>query len=874
MENDSAPFLCPPKYVSSPKWDEIEAGISDMSYVNGQIDALKKLIQYQVSGENPPDAILMKAIQHTATSKNHTIKKLLFLYYEVVNTRDKKGELKPEFLLICDALRNDLSHPNEYLRSAALRLVSKFNEPELIGGLVSTISESLTHRSAYVRRHAVVAIGRINQRWPYLAPDAPQDIAELLRNEEDSACRRVAFLILCDISRDLAAEFLDEVVDQSLLNFPESMQLTATALIRSLCSDKRKASYLPALLELLGSPSPGVQLSSALTLLDLTSSTTAARAGLTALIKIMMTVPNSSLQLSIADQIDRLLLTHTAVAQSLAVELLSALKQKAIRQKIILIVQKLITPDNAIDIANTLIRSLQAQAELRSNENEKNEAVAFIRLILSTMRIIAASQPLSIKTIYNGVNTMITDADPQIASDAMEIIRDAVHSSPELRETITLHLENLISSIRSPSVIRMALYLISLYTTNPDSVDALCDAFAEEEETQQGGGIDTTTVVLKDGTYVQKTHVEATDEYPSLASFLCKEPLLVSALSISLARICMRLPQANSSRAIDFIKSVIVKSKVDHELNRIGFALNALSNLDNDQARDVLFKYSEEAFNAFVDRQIHQISVKPAVSTIQTTSRVDQLVNFSSLLGKKFNPPTRTIARIEKKKGQLLQMSGTSDMIFCECRFITNKFDIVLDFRLLNQTAVVLSNIKLELNCVGKLELIDRAAPLTLKPDQAENLRLTIKVTSAEAGKIFGSISYDISNSSYYLPLALITVPSSDFMESSTISLTDFRKKWDVFEWEKRTAVHHAYESFNDFISKIADVSKLNAISDIDPELPFLTTNLYSKSFFGEEVLANVNVELKDGIITGFIRLRTNTLSMAQSFSQLFDNLE
>lgn len=876
MDDESAPFLCPPKDTSSPKWDEIEAALSNMSDQDVQIQALKQLIQYQVSGETPPESVLMKTIQYTATSSNHTIKKLLFLYYEVVNTRDRKGNLKNEFWLICDALRNDLIHPNQYLRSAALRLVSKFQEPELIGPLVSTISGSLTHHSAYVRRHAVVAIGRINQRWPNLAPDAPQDIAELLRVENDGACRRVAFLVLCDISRDLAAEFLDEVVDKSLLNLSQSMQLTATALIKSLCSDKRKASYLPALLELLGSPSPGVQLSSALTLLDLTSSMTASRAGLTTLVNIMLSVPNSSLKLSIADQIERLIPTHTLVAQSFAVELLSSLKAKPIRAKILSIVQKLITSDNAVNISSALISNLQSANELRSNENEKNDAISFITLILSTLKIIVASQPLSIKTIYDGVSSFVADSDHQISFVAIEIVRDIAHTAPELRSVITTHLENLLQSIRTSRVIRMALYLISLYTNNDDSVNIICDAFAEDE--LQTGGTDTTTVVLKDGTYVQRTDVKAVDDTPSLSSILNKEPFLTASLSISLARICCRLPNSNRNRAIEFIKSAIVKTKVNTELNRIGFALMALDHPENDQIRDILLKTSEETFDEFVSKQMSAISVKPALSSVQTSSRVDQLINFSSLLGKKFNPPTRSINRVEKKRGTLLQMSGTSDIIFCECRLIANKFDIALDFRLLNQTSVPLTNIKLELNCVGKLELIDRAAPIKLQPDQSENLHLTVKVTSAEAGKVFGSISYEVESQTgveqRFLPLAVITVSSADYMEPAKISLTDFRKKWEEFEWEKKTTIHNNYGSFTDFINKICDVTKLLAISEIDPDLPFLTTNLYTKSFFGEEVLANVNVEMQNGIISGFFRLRTNTLSMAKSFSQLIESIE
>ncbi|OHT10642.1 Adaptin N terminal region family protein [Tritrichomonas foetus] len=875
MNDESAPFLCPPKDQSSAKWDEIEESLSNMNDQQGQIRALKQLIQYQASGESPPESVLMKTIQYTATSKNHIIKKHLFLYYEIVDTRDRKGNLKSEFLLICDALRNDLIHPNQYLRAAALRLVSKFQEPELISPLVSTISESLTHHSSYVRRHAVVAIGRINQRWPNLAPDAPEEIADLLRVEKDPSCRRVAFLVLCDISRDLAAEFLDEAVDENLLNLSQSMQLTATALIRSLCNDKRRNSYLPALYDLLGSPSAGVQLASALTLLDLTSTTTASRDGLTTLCKIMLSVPNSSLQLSIADQIERLIPTHTSVAQELAVELLNALKAKPIRAKILGIVQKLTTTDNAANIAQALIRYAQSANSLRQNENEKNDSILFIRQILSTLRIIIASHPIALKYVYEGVNSFIADSDSQISYDAMEIIRDIAKSAPELRKVISVHLENLLGSVRTSRVLRMALFIISLYTNNPDSVDVICEAFAEDET--QANAADITTVVLEDGTYVQRTSAEVVDDSPSLYSILCKEPFLVSSVSVSLARICCRLSGANAQRAIDFIKSAIVKANVETELNRIGFALMALEHPNDEHVKDILLNASEETFNQFISNQMQSICVKPTESSSQV-SAVDQMINFSSLLGKRFTPPSRSIQRVEKKKGELIQLTGSSDTIFCECRLIANKFDISLDFRLLNQTNTLFTNVKVELNCVGKLELIDRPSPLRLPPDTSENVRFTVKVTSAEDSRIFGTISYDVTSmqgtDQRILPLAVITVSSADYMVPAYIDPTSFRKKWEEFEWERKIQIHCSFPTLTDFVNKICQISKLKLISDPDPDLPFLTANLYSRSFFGEEVLANVNVEMNEGTISGFFRLRTDSQSMALSFSRLIENIE
>ena len=80
IDDDAAPFLCAPNDPGSPKWDEIEESLTKMNDQESQIVALSQLIQYQVSGESPPDSVLMKTIQYTATSRNHYIKKLLFLF--------------------------------------------------------------------------------------------------------------------------------------------------------------------------------------------------------------------------------------------------------------------------------------------------------------------------------------------------------------------------------------------------------------------------------------------------------------------------------------------------------------------------------------------------------------------------------------------------------------------------------------------------------------------------------------------------------------------------------------------------------------------------------------------------------------------------
>lgn len=50
---------------------------------------------------------------------------------------DKK--LLSEMILVCNALRNDLNHANEYVRGSMLRFLCKLKEPELLEPLVPSI---------------------------------------------------------------------------------------------------------------------------------------------------------------------------------------------------------------------------------------------------------------------------------------------------------------------------------------------------------------------------------------------------------------------------------------------------------------------------------------------------------------------------------------------------------------------------------------------------------------------------------------------------------------------------------------------------------------------------------------------------------------
>lgn len=57
------------------------------------------------------------------------------------------------FLKISNALRNDLIHPNEYVRGSTLRFLCKVKIAELLEPLVPSIIKNLEHRFVYYKHY-------------------------------------------------------------------------------------------------------------------------------------------------------------------------------------------------------------------------------------------------------------------------------------------------------------------------------------------------------------------------------------------------------------------------------------------------------------------------------------------------------------------------------------------------------------------------------------------------------------------------------------------------------------------------------------------------------------------------------------------------
>jgi len=178
----------------------------------------------------------------------------------------------------------------------------------------------------------------------------------------------------------------------------------------------------------------------------------------------------------------------------------------------------------------------------------------------------------------------------------------------------------------------------------------------------------------------------------------------------------------------------------------------------------------------------------------------------------------------------------------------------------------------LELSTEDELNILERPSPFSLGPYGKRNVKTSIKVTSTETATIFGCISYDIAGTTITektIMLNDIYIDVIDYLYPETVDNETFREMWSEFIWENKVYVNTDKSDLKTYVEFISKATNMNILSlEMDQDIGFLTANLYAKSVFGEHALANVSIEINQGKVEGFIRLRAKKQGVAHSLGE------
>ncbi|CAL1694195.1 unnamed protein product [Somion occarium] len=890
-----------------------------------KIDTLRKIIVSTING-NPQPTLLMPIIQYVMPSRNKALKKLLHFYWEVCPKYDDNGKLRQEMILVVNAVRNDLQHPNEYIRGSTLRFLQKISkDAELLEPLIPTCRSCLEHRHSYVRKNAVFAVYTIYREFEHLIPDAPELIQTFLAAESDATCKRNAFVFLANCAMPRAVEYIMQVFDQ-IPSMDELLQMSIIEVIRLDCKTDtaHKARHILLISELLNASSHAVKYEAATTLTSLTQNPAAIKAAAACYINLVSKESDNNAKIIVLDRLDALRSRHGHVLDPMIMDILQLISSAdlEVRRKALSIVLSLTSSRNVEDVVLFLKKQLQ-----KTQDEQFEKAPEYRQLLIQSIHICAVKFSEIAATVVHALMDFLGDSNNPSALDVVAFVREVVEKFPKLRTTICEKLIQTLGEIKSGKVYRGILWILGEYA---ESVPEIQDTFQqvrkvlgeipilaseqrlldesgteEEEKKDEVKAEPSKPRVLADGTYATETAftsasaarleaVKAAAKPPLRTLILGGDFFTGSVLSSALTKLVLRHSELSSDKKKDnslkaeamlIMVSIIrvgqskfVTVPIDEDSSeRIMNCIQTLSELeDKPIVHEIFLRDTKAAYSKMIHAQEQKAAEKKESETSkQVAVQVDDLLTFRQFSKKGAEDLVDDLEDVGRATGagdvtedfisnlsRISQLTGFSDPIYAEAYVKIHGFDILL--------ANTLQNLCLDFATLGDLKLVERPTVYTIAPHSFQSIKATIKVSSTETGVIFGSILWEGPGmSEQCVILNDIHIDIMDYIKPAYCTEAQFRSMWTEFEWENRVNVTTVMSDPREYLRHVMKATNMSCLTPegaISGECDFLSANMYARSLFGEDALANLSVERTDaGTIVGHVRIRSKTQGIALS---------
>ena len=895
-----------------------------------------------LSGESMPK-VLMQVIRFCINTDDHQLKKLMMLYWEVVPKyspelgQNGKRQLLPEMILVCNALRNDLIHPNEYVRGSMLRFLCKVKDEEILGPLLPSIKACLEHRHPYVRKNAALCMFQVHKlHGENLLPDAPEVMEAFLLSETDSAARRNAFLMMCNQCEDLAVGYLAQHMD-SVLTYGDGFQLLVLELCRRVCRKdaNQKSRFVRVLFAMLTSDSHAVAYETAWTLLSLSSSPTAIRAACNTYTSLLNNPQcDSNVKLIVLDRLNVLKRKHTKIVQESLMDVLRALSSPSLDvcKKVLEVCMDVVTSRNVADVVNVLKREIGKTTGNNSHEDKGEE---YRSLLIKSIHTCANKYPhVAEGAIPSLIDYMSGEGGLQVAL----FLRNMLECHTDLQQSLTMQILQQLDSISSANVMCIVMWVLGEYTVDADIAEVFSEImkvigdgpYTIISQSSEGDKTDveeaeapklvTKNVVLSDGTYATQTAYEpvktpvdmAEDIAPLRKMIVNGDIFLGGCVCNTLTKLSLRAAKLGLSAATvrDMtIKSTMTMCHMNHMADvtplphkasiadiseRLQLQCRALLDPKCSEIISDTLLNGKDRFGEFLQSLANRSAKDSAVIEADAIKvQCDDMIHFRQLRNNQSQNLGNSIdlddgedlmRATELKAGtgvselsHVYQLSGLADSVYAEALVTVHDYDIILEILLINRTAETLDELTVELSAMGDMKIVERPNIVTLGPCDQTNLRASIKVSSTETGHIFGTIAYSMNGNKHFIHLNDIHMDIMDYIRPAYCPDDVFRSMWSEFEWENKVAISTSIDDLNVFLNHIVQSTNMrNLTPPITEETSFLAANLYARSVFGEDALVNVSVEKKasDQKLAGYIRIRSKTQGIALSLGDRITSVQ
>ncbi|CAK9866541.1 unnamed protein product [Sphagnum jensenii] len=655
-----------------------------------KIEAMKKAVMLLLNGETLP-TLFITIVRYVLPSEDHTVQKLLLLYLEIIDKTDSRGKILPEMILICQNLRNNLQHPNEYIRGVTLRFLARLNEAELIEPLIPSILSNLDHRHAFVRRNAILAMMAIYKlpQGEHMLTDAPEMIEKTLSTEQDLSARRNAFLMLFTCAQDRAVNYLLNNLE-SVAGWGDILQMVVLELVRKVCRTDpgEKGKYIKIIVSLLNSPSAAVMYECAGTLVSLSSAPTAVRAAANCYCQLLLSQSDNNVKLIILDRLQELKVSHREIMVEMIMDVLRALSSPNldIRRKTLDIVLDLITPRNIDEVVMMLKKEV-----VKTQSKELEKSGEYRQMLVQAIHSCALKFPEVASAVVHLLMDFLGDSNVASAIDVVFFVREIIETNSRLRESIMTRLLDTFYQIRSSRVCTCALWIIGEYSWSLQEVEGGIAVIKQSlgdlpffTTAEEGEVVDISATkalspsnkppapptvskrpaILADGTYATQVAVaESVSTVPSLMALaasatanlrtllLTGDFFLGAVVATTLTKLILHLKEVQSSNVAvnkataDVLLIMVSMLRLgqstalphpidDDSYDRISLCIRVLSSADEGM-KTVWLKLCRESFVKMITEKQHREMEETKAIAQESYAQPDDLIDFYHLKSRK-----------------------------------------------------------------------------------------------------------------------------------------------------------------------------------------------------------------------------------------------
>lgn len=125
---------------------------------------------------------------------------------------------------------------------------------------------------------------------------------------------------------------------------------------------------------------------------------------------------------------------------------------------------------------------------------------------------------------------------------------------------------------------------------------------------------------------------------------------------------------------------------------------------------------------------------------------------------------------------------------------------------------------------------------------------------------------YDTSTTSNVVVLNTIHIDIMDYIMPASCTDTEFRQMWQDFEWENKVSVNTSLTDLHEYLRHLLKSTNMKCLTPekaLSGQCGFMAANMYARSIFGEDALANLSIEKPiddpNSAVTGHIRIRAKS---------------